>query len=103
MDTLSEDDKKRVLETSAVIKLDFVVRIMKCIEVASAKGAYQPSEMTLVGNVYDALLKGLNEAFDEEIKKKKAPATTDASTDTAQETSVDASTETLESCKIVEE
>lgn len=102
MDTLSEDDKKKVLETSAVVKLDFVVRIMKCIEIASAKGAYQPSEMTLVGNVYDALLKGLNEAFEEEIKKKKAPATTEATTETT-ETSVDASTETLESCKIVEE
>ena len=47
--------------------------------------------MTFVGNIYDALLMGINDAFAEEIKKKTAAAT-------------EAVTEAVtESCKIVEE
>lgn len=74
MDTLTDDEKNQVLEKSAIIKLHMVVKIMKCIELASAKAAYAPNDMSLVGGVYDALLKGLNEAFEEEIKKKTADA-----------------------------
>jgi hypothetical protein len=96
MDTLTEEEKQKVLETSAIVKLDLIVKIMKCIEIASAKGAYQPSDMTFVGNIYDALLKGINDAFKEEIKKKAAAAETT-------ETTVTETTEAVESCKIVEE
>jgi hypothetical protein len=96
MDTLTEDEKKKVLETSAIVKLDLIVKIMKCIEIASAKGAYQPSDMTFVGNIYDALLKGINDAFTEEIKKKTAAAA-------VTEAATEAVTEATESCKIVEE
>jgi hypothetical protein len=80
METLTEDEKTQVLEKSAIIKLHMVVKIMKCIELASAKAAYAPNDMSLVGGVYDALLKGLNEAFEEEIKKKasETPAETPA-------------------------
>ena len=101
MDTLTEEEKQKVLETSAIVKLDLIVKIMKCIEIASAKGAYQPSDMTFVGNIYDALLKGINDAFKEEIKKKAAAAETTVTETATAETAV---TETaVESCKIVEE
>jgi hypothetical protein len=99
MDTLTEEEKQKVLETSAIVKLDLIVKIMKCIEIASAKGAYQPSDMTFVGNIYDALLKGINDAFKEEIKKKAAAAET---TETAVTETAVAET-AVESCKIVEE
>lgn len=81
MDTLTDDEKNQVLEKNAIIKLGMVARIMKCIELASAKAAYGPSDMTLVGGVYDALLKGLNEAFEEEIKKKATPPPEEPATD----------------------
>ena len=91
MDTLTDEEKLKVLDTSAIVKLDLIAKIMKCIEIASAKGAYTPSDMTFVGNIYDALLKGINDAFAEEIKKKTAAAT-------------EAVTEAVtESCKIVED
>jgi hypothetical protein len=104
MDTLTEEEKQKVLETSAIVKLDLIVKIMKCIEIASAKGAYQPSDMTFVGNIYDALLKGINDAFKEEIKKKAAAAETAAAETTETAVTETAVAETaVESCKIVEE
>ena len=81
METLTDDEKNQVLEKSAIIKLHMVVKIMKCIELASAKAAYAPNDMSLVGGVYDALLKGLNEAFEEEIKKKASETPTETPTE----------------------
>lgn len=89
MDKLTDEEKTQVLENNAIIKFALVVRIMRCIEIASSKGAYGPSEMTFVGGVYDVLLKGLNDAFEEEIKKKTTTETIaeETVTELAEETS----------------
>lgn len=88
MDTLTDDEKTQVLEKNAIIKLGMVARIMRCIEIATAKAAFGPTDMTLVGGVYDALLKGLNEAFDEEIKKKSEGVATEPVTEPVTEPAV---------------
>lgn len=70
MDKLTEEEKQVVLEKTAIIKLQTVAQIAKCIEVASSRGAFHPSEMTFVGSVYDVLSKGLTDAFEAEVKEK---------------------------------
>jgi hypothetical protein len=70
MDQITEEEKQQILNKSAVIKLITVAQILKCIEIASSRGAYQPSEMIFVGSVYDLLSKGLNDAFQQHKTQK---------------------------------
>ena len=71
MDTLTEAERKEILKKSAIVKIYTLTQILKCIDIASARGAYKPSEMTFVGSVYDTLSKGVSGAFESEIKKKQ--------------------------------
>lgn len=69
--TLTEKEKKEILETTAVIKLSTVLQIIKTLDVSSKRGAFLASEMSSVGSLYDTLNNGLNQAFEQKIKDKK--------------------------------
>ena len=71
MDKLNEQERSEVLKKSAIIKIYTIAQVLKCIELASERGAYKPSEMTFVGSVYDTLSKGLSQAFQAEINNKE--------------------------------
>ncbi len=68
--SLTEEDKKRVLEKNATIKLDTVFQIIKCLDVASNRGAFRGNELSFVGSVYDTINNGLTKAFEDELNKK---------------------------------
>ena len=70
INTLTEEEKKKVLEKTAVIKLDTVFQILKCIDVATSRGAFKGNELSFVGSIHDILNNGLNTAFKEEINNK---------------------------------
>jgi len=67
---LIEKEHKEVLNKDAYIKLDTVLQILKCLDIASSRGAFKGNEMSFVGTLYDSLSKGLNKVFEEEINKK---------------------------------
>jgi len=67
---LTEKEHKEVLNKDAYIKLDTVLQILKCLDIASSRGAFKGNEMSFVGTLYDSLSKGLNKVFEEEINKK---------------------------------
>jgi hypothetical protein len=69
--TLTEKEKKELLETTAVIKLETVLQIIKTLDVSSKRGAFLASEMSTVGTLYDMLNNGLNQAFEQKIKDKE--------------------------------
>jgi len=67
---LTEEDKIKVLEKTALIKLDTIFKILKCLDVATSRGAFKGNELSFVGSVHDTLSTGLNAAFQEELKSK---------------------------------
>ena len=69
-DKLTEEERTKVLETDAIIKLNTVLQIIKCLDISSSRGAFKGNEMSFVGAVYDTLVSGLNKSFDEEYKNK---------------------------------
>ena len=71
MDKLTEKERQNVLQKSAIIKIHTIAQVLKCIEMASSRGAYQPAEMTFIGSVYDILSKGVSQAFESEIRAKE--------------------------------
>jgi hypothetical protein len=66
---LNEEQKKQVLEKNAVIKLETVYQLIKCLDIATNRGAFKGNELSFVGSLYDMLSKGLNQAFEEENKR----------------------------------
>ena len=69
---LTNEEKKEVLETTAMIKLSTVLQIVKTLDVCSKRGAFLASEMSTVGTLYDTLNSGLNQAFEEKLSEKKS-------------------------------
>ena len=81
MDSLTEQDKLEVLEQSATIKLSTINQILRCLDVATSRGTFKGNELTFVGNVYDTLSRGLNQAFSNKIDSKKTLETVEESTE----------------------
>lgn len=68
--TLTNEERNEILNKNATIKLSTVLQIAKCLEVTCSRGAFKANEMRVVGELYDNLSNGLNQAFESKLKEK---------------------------------
>ena len=77
MDKLTEEQKDQVLKQDASIKLVAVYNIIRCLDVATSRGAFKGNELSFVGTIYDMLNSGLNNAFTAKLKEVSESKVTD--------------------------
>jgi hypothetical protein len=73
--TLTQEQVKKVLETSVSVKVSFLSQLEKIINVCSKRGAFEASELKGVGLVYDTLTGAIEEVKKQvaEVPKEDAP------------------------------
>jgi uncharacterized protein YggE len=57
------EEQKKAFENTAQVRIQTLTQIMKIIDTANKRGAFQASEMSFIGNIYDALSTGVNQAM----------------------------------------
>ena len=71
----TEEERTRVLNKNAYIKLNTVFQILRCLDIASSRGSFKGNELSYVGSVYDTLSNGLNQAFKVEMDARTVAVT----------------------------
>lgn len=66
-ENLDENEKKVLLDKYAKIKLSGLLQILKIIKLVNRKSSFHPSELTAVGEIWDALSNILETVLTEEI------------------------------------
>jgi hypothetical protein len=64
MGDYTPEEQQEAYKNIAKVRVYTLAQIMKIINTASTRGAFQASEMTLIGSVYDSLSKGVNAAME---------------------------------------
>jgi hypothetical protein len=63
MSEYSKEEQQEAYKNIAQVRIFTLAQIMKIINTAQTRGAFQASEMTFVGSIYDSISKGVNQAM----------------------------------------
>ena len=75
MDKLSEEEQQKVREQKVTTDIAFILKIAHCLDTASKRGAWNASEATYLGSIYDTLVGAVNEAVKEVSNTEKKEET----------------------------
>ena len=64
MGDYTPEEQQEAYKNIAKVRVYTLAQIMKIINTASTRGAFQAGEMTLIGSVYDSLSKGVSAAME---------------------------------------
>ena len=67
----SQNSKQEESTSNDQLTLQTLVNVKQLIEVAIKRGAYNPSELSMVGNIYDAFSNNVVKMVDESNKNSK--------------------------------
>lgn len=71
-DKLTEDEKVKILEKEAVIKLHTIAQMIRCIDASCSRGSFKGEEMSFVGQLRDTLNAGINKATEMFLEEREA-------------------------------